>query len=315
MQVRPTRILFIRFSSIGDIILTAPAILSLRNALVGPLEIHYLTRDSMRPAVQGLGSLVDNIHTIQTSTTEVTDTLKALEFDYLIDLQSNVRSRWVKRSLNVLSFTVDKQNIAKWLLVHGWRKQPVRHIVERYIETFAQAFGSKVPEEWPLLFSGAVHPLPEHSKYVAIALSATHQGKRLTVEILNAIIQLESTNRSIILIGGQEDIALGNELERRHASVKSLAGRTSLFESAAIIRDAERLYTGDTGMMHIAAAVGTAITSFWGCTRPILGMDPWRPNPQSRIISPDKQLGSRPCSKLGNKACRHQPSCMAQNSL
>lgn len=315
MQARPTRILVVRFSSIGDIILTAPALSSLRATLVGPIEIHYLTRESMREAVMGLGTLVDEIHAIESSTSEVTAALKHLEFDYLIDLQNNVRSRWVKRSLNVLSFTVNKQNIAKWLLVRGWRKQPIRHIVERYIESFAQAFGAIEPESWPELFIDAMNPVAENDGYVAIAVSATHRGKRLTPELIKAIIQLESINHRIILIGGQEDEAFGKTLELEHGSVKSWVGQTSLSDSAAIIRDAQRVYTGDTGMMHIAAALGKATTSIWGCTRPSLGMDPWLPNPHSRIVSPDETLGPRPCAKLGDKRCRHTPSCMEHNKI
>ena len=112
----------------------------------------------------------------------------------------------------------------------------------------------------------------------------------------------------VVLIGGSGDVERAKALE--DSNVISLVGKTTLAESAAILRGAEQAYTGDTGMMHLAAAVGTPVTSFWGCTRPSLGMAPWKPTQGSAIIVPDAQLGSRPCSKLGNR-CRHANGCMA----
>ena len=92
--------------------------------------------------------------------------------------------------------------------------------------------------------------------------------------------------------------------------VISLVGSTTLAESAGVLRGARHVYAGDTGMMHLAAAMGTPVTSFWGCTRPSLGMAPWNPAQGSATIVPDAQLGGRPCSKLGNR-CRHANGCMA----
>ena len=123
MSSRPTRILVIRFSSIGDIVLTAPAIASLRAAIHGPCEVHFLTKSNMRSVAEGLGPLVDHIHTIDSSTAEVTQILKSTGIDYIVDLHSNVRSRSIKKALGCIAFTLKKENLAKWLLVRGWRKE------------------------------------------------------------------------------------------------------------------------------------------------------------------------------------------------
>lgn len=305
MSAAPTRILVIRFSSIGDVLLTAPALASLREAIHGPCEVHYLTKSSMRPVVEGMGALVDAIHTIETATAEVLDDLRAVGFDYVIDLHNNVRSRSVKRSLNLISFTVDKQNIAKWLLVRGWRKDPIPHIVDRYIESFAGAFGAVVPDAWPVLFEHAAAPNDLPDTYHALAVGATHNGKQLTASLMLAIA--ERCPAPLVLIGGPEDVERAESLV--HPNVVSFVGRTSIAESAAILRGAQRVYAGDTGMMHLAAALGVPVTSFWGCTRPSLGMAPWKAVNGSQIASPEAKLGTRPCSKLGNR-CRHTPTCM-----
>ena len=125
MLDRPTRILVIRFSSIGDIVLTAPALASLKEAIDGPSELHFLTKASMRSVIEGMGDLVQHIHTIDQTTSEVMEHLRDVGIDYVVDLHNNVRSRSVKRSLKLISFTVDKQNVAKWLLVRGWRQHRV----------------------------------------------------------------------------------------------------------------------------------------------------------------------------------------------
>ena len=306
MATRPTRILVIRFSSIGDIVLTAPAVASLRQAIHGPSEIHFLTKANMAPVVEGFGALIDRVHTIEESTAEVQEMLKDLIFDYVVDLHNNVRSRSIKRTLGLISFTVDKQNWAKWLLVRGWRRTPVTSIVARYVEAFAGAFGAVVPERWPALFEEASAPAELPATYAVLAIGATHSG-----QAAHAFVDANhhpSVHVPVVLIGGAGDAKRAKTLEG--SNVISLVGKTTLAESAAVLRGARHVYAGDTGMMHLAAAMGTPVTSFWGCTRPSLGMAPWNPAQGSAIIVPDTQLGSRPCSKLGNR-CRHANGCMA----
>lgn len=306
MTARATRILVIRFSSIGDIVLTAPAVASLRQAIHGSCEIHFLTKANMAPVVEGFGALVDHVHTIEESTAEVQEALKDLNFDYVVDLHNNVRSRSVKRTLRLISFTVDKQNWAKWLLVRGWRRKPVTSIVDRYVEAFSGAFGAVVPEAWPAIFEESSAPEGLPAAYVALAIGATHSGKQLTPSLMQALI--DQSDVPVVLIGGSGDAERAKVMEGSKAI--SLVGKTTLAESAAVLRGAQHVYAGDTGMMHLAAAVGTPVTSFWGCTRPNLGMAPWNPAQGSATIIPDAQLGSRPCSKLGNR-CRHSNGCMA----
>jgi heptosyltransferase-2 len=306
MTARATRILVIRFSSIGDIVLTAPAVASLRQAIHGPSEIHFLTKANMAPVVEGFGALVDHVHTIKESTAEVQEALTDLKFDYVVDLNNNVRSRSIKRTLGLISFTVDKQNWAKWLLVRGWRRTPVTSIVERYVEAFAGAFGAVLPAAWPALFEEASAPAGLPATYTVLAIGATHSGKQLTPSLMQTIV--DRFDVPVVLIGGSGDAERAKALKGSKAI--SLVGKTTLAESAAVLRGAQHVYAGDTGMMHIAAAMGTPVTSFWGCTRPSLGMAPWNPAQGSAIIVPDAHLGSRPCSKLGNR-CRHANGCMA----
>ena len=321
MSTRPTRILVIRFSSIGDVLLTAPALVSLRAAIHGPCEIHFLTKSTMRPVAEGFGALVDGIHTIDRATSEVTEVLKAAEIDYIVDLHSNVRSRAIKRAIGCVAFTLKKENLAKWMLVRGWQKRPVAHIVERYIDSFRGAFGANTPDAWPAIFESAVLPSGfdrSAGPWEIIAVGAAHTGKQMPLKLMQSLIlNAQANGHRTVLIGGNGDAETGGILSMGFDdSVVNLVGKTSIGESAALIRAAERAYSGDTGMMHLAAAMGTPVTSIWGCTRPSLGMSPWRPTDGSIAILPERRDPMRPCSKLGNH-CRFngESDCMHQHTI
>ena len=321
MSTRPTRILVIRFSSIGDVLLTAPALVSLRAAIHGPCEIHFLTKSTMRPVTEGFGALVDGIHTIDRATSEVTEVLKAAEIDYIVDLHSNVRSRAIKRAIGCVAFTLKKENLAKWMLVRGWQKRPVAHIVERYIDSFRGAFGANTPDAWPAIFESAVLPSGfdrSAGPWEIIAVGAAHTGKQMPLKLMQSLIlNAQANGHRTVLIGGNGDAETGGILSKGFDdSVVNLVGKTSIGESAALIRAAERAYSGDTGMMHLAAAMGTPVTSIWGCTRPSLGMSPWRPTDGSIAILPERRDPMRPCSKLGNH-CRFngESECMHQHTI
>lgn len=130
-----SKILFVRFSSMGDIVLTTPVLRCTRNQWHGELEIHYLTK---RPYAYLLehNPNIDQVHRIDRSTNEILDTLRELKFDYIIDLHHNARSFFLKRKLKSLSFSFNKLNKEKWLLVNfGINQLPNKHIVDRYLET------------------------------------------------------------------------------------------------------------------------------------------------------------------------------------
>lgn len=297
-----TRVLFIRFSSIGDVVLTAPAVAAFRAAVYGPCEIHFLVRAAFAPVVEGFGPLVDVIHTVERTGSEALPVLRAANLHHVIDLQSNVRSRAVVRGLDLPTFQVDKQNRAKLALTLGLRRQSITPIVERYVEAFSGAFSEVVmPIDWPVLFTEAVVPadFDASTPWSVIALGAAHPFKAMPAELVQSVI--DATPDRVILIGGPAEQDFANAL----TGTESWVGKTSLAESAALIRGARAVLAGDTGMMHLAAALGTRVVTVWGCTRPSLGMAAWRPVAGSVDVLPEGRGDQRPCSKLGD-SCRYK---------
>lgn len=302
-----TRVLFIRFSSIGDVVLTAPAVAAFRAAVEGPCEVHFLVRKAFAPVVAGFGALVDVVHATERTGRDVLPALRSAAFDHVIDLQSNTRSRRLTRALGVPASHLTKLNPHKLLLVLGFLRHGVSPIVERYVDVVTAAFpGAALPDCWPSLFEDAALPgdFAHREPWSVIALGAAHPFKALPAKLLQAII--DDTPGRVVLLGGTAERELGEQLR----GAENWAGRTSMAESATLIRGAQAILAGDTGMMHLAAALGRPVVTVWGCTRPSLGMAAWRPAPGSTNVLPHGRGDQRPCSKLGNR-CRYRrdPGC------
>lgn len=311
------KILIIRFSSIGDIVLTTPVIRCLKNQIEGDVELHYITKKVYLPLLAE-NPYLDKIYSIEKSTNEVIEELKAEQYDYIIDLHKNMRARRVKRKLKALSFTFDKLNIRKWLLVNfKWNKMPELHIVDRYLAA-AKAFDIKYDGEGldyflPKNISSQIE-LPNKVKmgYTALVLGANHATKQIPENKLKSI--LEKSTENFVLIGGKDDADLGERLELIAPNrVWNTAGEMSLHQSAYLIKQANLVITPDTGMMHIASSFQKRILSLWGNTVPEFGMYPLlkKGNENQSTIFEVKDLSCRPCSKIGfNKCPKGHFNCM-----
>lgn len=303
------KILVIRFSSIGDIVLTTPVVRCLKQQLEGNVEIHYLTKFDYVSLLEH-NPYISKIHSIEKSTNEIMENLEAERFDYVVDLHKNLRSSRVKRKLESLSFSFDKLNWQKWLLVNlKINRMPKIHIVERYLAS-VKALGIENDGE------GLDYYLPKNiiekdllpngfsKNYIALVLGATHATKRLPKhKLIELATQLK---KSVVLIGGKEDSLIGEEIEKIDSNrIFNAAGKMSLNESAVLLKDADTVITHDTGMMHIAAAFQKKIISIWGNTVTDLGMYPYlnTENKNTYKVIENNQLRCRPCSKIGFEKC------------
>ncbi|MEO6759793.1 MAG: glycosyl transferase, partial [Saprospiraceae bacterium] len=130
------KILLLRFSSIGDIVLTTPVARCLHEQL--GVEVHYLTKEAFAPILTA-NPHIQRVFSFQKEVTEVLPDLKMERYDWVIDLHRNLRSFRVKRVLGRPTRSFQKLNFEKWLLVNfKIDRLPNVHIVERYLETVAQ---------------------------------------------------------------------------------------------------------------------------------------------------------------------------------
>lgn len=315
------KILVIRFSSIGDIVLTTPVVRCLKQQLGA--EIHFLMKKQFAPLLEANPN-VDRIFTIQKNVREVLPELRQQGYDCVVDLHKNLRTTQVRLGLffkpKWLAF--NKLNIEKWLLTAlKINRLPKVHIVDRYLAATAP-LGVKndgqgldffiAPTENPAaLSSGLAKP------YIAFAIGAQFQTKRLPKTKIVEICQ--GLQAPVVLLGGKDEAAEGSEIAAQSGGhVVNLCGKLSLQASAAVVRDADLVITHDTGMMHIAAAFQRKILSIWGNTVPALGMYPYygHANQDRNTSFEVGGLGCRPCSKIGHTVCpKGHFKCMLEQDV
>lgn len=300
------KILIIRFSSIGDIVLTTPVVRCLKKQLPNA-EIHFVVKKNFLP-VLAHNPYIHKIHTMESNVRECLPALRNENFDYVIDLHHNFRSGQVKRAVQAKAFSFNKLNIEKWLLVNlKINKLPKLHIVDRYFETVKTlgVVNDNAGLDYFISEEEKVNTLTrcgsEPGHYHALVAGGSYFTKQIPLEKLKEICRL--SDKKLIVLGGKEDAATGEALEKEFGTkVFSACGKFSINQSASIIEQADKVITSDTGLMHIAAAYKKNIFSLWGNTIPQFGMDPYLPGPQSKILEV-KDLSCRPCSKLGYKKC------------
>ncbi len=297
------KILVIRFSSIGDIVLTTPVIRCIKQQ-VPEVELHYLTKDPFKAVLKN-NRYIDTLHILKNSLSEVVKVLKAENYDYIIDLHNNLRSLIIKTRLGVKSSSFNKLNFEKWLLVHfKINKMPGVHIVDRYLKA-AAFLGVKNDGKGLDYFLEKEYRIPDlipfgFENYSALVIGAAHATKRLPTYKLIEICRLSPD--PLVLLGGKDDAARGEEIARAAGEkVYNACGKLSLDQSAFLVREAKSIITHDTGLMHIAAAFNKPIISVWGNTVPELGMYPYKVS-NSKILEVEG-LKCRPCSKIGYKKC------------
>ncbi|MGD1848020.1 MAG: glycosyltransferase family 9 protein [Salibacteraceae bacterium] len=297
------KFLVVRFSSIGDIVLTTPVIRCLHKTFEGA-EIHYLTKEKYGDLL-AQHPQITKVFTIQKSIDEVLPQMREEGYDLVIDLHNNLRTGGLKMKLNAKYVAFSKLNIEKWVLVKFKKNlMPDLHVVDRYMDTLRE-WGVKNDGEGldyyiPPEAEVAIESLPAafHSGYMAFAIGGQHQGKKLPTDKLITICQ--QLQHPLVLLGGPEDKEAADHICAQASDrIYNGCGRYTLHQSASLIRQARVVLTHDTGLMHIASAFQKKIISLWGCTTPDLGMYPYLPHPDSVILQAE-HLKKRPCSKLGN---------------
>jgi ADP-heptose:LPS heptosyltransferase len=300
------KILIIRFSSIGDIVLTTPVIRCLKQQHPN-IEIHFLTKKSFREILVNNPN-ISKVYVIEKNVNEVIDDLKNENFDFVIDLHNNIRSLQTKKLLAKPSSTFKKLNFKKWLLVNfKIDKMPAVHIVDRYMKT-VELLGIKNDMKGLDYFIPSVDeidiatfPVTHRNGYIGFVIGAKHFTKQLPTEKIISICK--KTNQPIILLGGKEDNQRAIIIESAvGASIYNACGKYNLNQSASLIKQATKIITPDTGLMHIAAAFKKEIISVWGNTVPAFGFTPYLPDNKSKIVEV-KNLPCRPCSKIGYDKC------------
>ncbi len=313
----PKKILVIRLSSIGDIVLTTAFVRILR-AKFPNSQIDFLVFSHFRD-IYLLNKNIDNLLTIEKKISN--DELEGFEnkllskngkYDIIIDLHNNSRTKLIRKNLSNLIYSIDKRRLFKLGLVYlkiGKNKeyQKIHNIYMNTLKNY-ELEDDKLGLEFWLNSDLTNNKYLAHSKKftpkekfnIVIAPGAYHKTKMWLTEYYIELIELiKEKCSSITLLGGVNDKLVIEKISSQNHFLQNFCGKTSLIESAEIIDKADLLITNDTGLMHIAAARQVPVATFFGSTTKELGFEPFRvPN-----IILETELYCRPCTHIGRKHC------------
>lgn len=321
------RLLFIRFSSIGDIVFTTPAIRCAKQQIPG-VELHFLTKASMK-AVTEANPYIDHFHYFDKDLNATIKGLKAFQFDYIIDLHRNLRTFQIQKALGVPSLSYHKLSLQKLLLTKlHLNYMPARHIVDRSLDALSalgvvndgKGLDYFIPKE-ATLPSNAL-PAAFQSGYIALVIGASYATKKLPVASLQALCH--KIPYPIVLIGGKEDQAEGAAIEAINPiKIWNACGKFNLHESALLVKQSKTVISHDTGFLYIACAFHKKTVAIWGATAPALQVEPYYPTKMDsskqnvwyyNAIVPN--LPCQPCSNYGTKQCpQGHFACMKKQDL
>ena len=290
----------------GDVVLTTPLIRCLKNQIPGA-ELHFITKEEYGPLLSA-NPYLTKVLLLETEITEAVEQLKKENYDLVIDLHDNFRSRQLRLLLQVKTMRYKKQRLKRWLLVVFKINWLHNHIVDRYFSAVrkmniindGKGLDYFIPEKDEIPIQNL--PFTHIAGYCVIVVGARHFTKRIPKEKLEQLCN--DIKIPIILIGGLEDAYLGTQLESiDNLKIYNACGNLSMNQSASVIKKAKFIITPDTGMMHIAAALKKRIISVWGGTHKDLGFTPYLPQANNSVIIENHNLKCRPCHKHGRESC------------
>lgn len=280
------------------------------------VEVHFATKEVFKDLAFALSG-VDKVKTLGADFSEFANEVKEESYDYVFDLHHNLRTLRLRSGIRAAWNSYPKENLAKWMMVNLKTDYRLRHVSLRYFDSIRSvgvnydgqglSFKSDALPHSGLILNPDVPAL-------AVALGAKFGTKKIPVEGFEAI--LGSLDIPIYLLGGKEDIRIGEALSDKLGDRSlNLAGKCSILESASVLNASSALLCGDTGLMHIAAALKKPVFSVWGNTVPEFGMYPLYPEDQKGLakIYQVKELSCRPCSKIGFEKCpKRHFKCMRE---
>jgi ADP-heptose:LPS heptosyltransferase len=317
------KILIVRFSSVGDIILTEPVVREIKQNYSSS-EIYFLTKEANLPLLSLFENITHSIGWVDgVKNKELLRQLKDIGLDLVIDLHNNLRSARVKSTLRVPAVTTKKEWVRRLATV----KMKViasrpSHAINRYFSTLKELDIDAQPT--PPRLNASVDDLQwwndwlrangKPSDYYVIAAGATHLVKRAPNELwqkLNAVL-FDSYSLSAVVLGAssEEDYLADTFRQLKHQV--GLVTRENICRAAAILKSARFVVSNDSGLGHLAAAVGTPVLVLFGPTHPSLGFAPFAGSADHYTVN---EFCS-PCSLHGDKTCyREERYCYSKMQI
>ncbi len=298
------KILIIRFSSLGDVLLTTPFLRVLKKKYPRAI-IDYCVKSNFVDAVR-LNPNVNNIYSWKNEEEffSLIHKLKKNDYQFVIDLQNNFRSKKIVRKLKIPHLSFIKPNLEKFLLVRfkiNLLKKTIP-VAERYIKTVPEL--TTDTEGLELFISDEIAPQIEKNEkpFIGLVPGAFHFTKRWPLDYYAKLGQLLiAEGYEIAIFGGKSDREICKNLQKKINGSIDLSNDNNLFVTAANMKMCKAVVCNDSGLMHTATAVGTPVVSIFGSTVKEFGFAPYG---VKNLVLEKNGLLCRPCSHIGRAKCK-----------
>lgn len=326
------KILIIRFSALGDVAMTIPLLYSFAKSHPND-QICFLSRRSFQPFflnmpqnMRYLKADLSGKHKGLTGLATLYDKLAEEKFDYVIDLHSVLRSKYLTFRFKISAVktaTIDKGRKEKKALTRQKDKVFVQltSSFDRYYEPF-EKLGLGFSPDFKSVYLQNPTNVEELSsltepkgseKWIGIAPFAKHMGKVYPEILMTKVVEtlsLDPRYKVFIFGGGPDEQAAVNGWIKKYPTIVSAISKLTIDQQLLLMSQLDIMVSMDSGNMHLASLVGTPVISVWGATHPYAGFLGWNQS-ESNIIQTD--LPCRPCSVFGDKPCfRKDYACMYQ---
>ena len=297
------KLLIIRLSSLGDILLTTPVIRAIKKDYP-EIKIDFVLRKEYHDLLK-LNPYIDEIFLFNNDKNE-TEKLKSViqnnNYDLIIDLQNNIRSKKLLRNNRTIIKSFKKNNLKKFLLVHFKinKFKNALSITERYAQTI-EIFN--LDKEGLDLFSdkNPVQLKGDYANLVGLCPGAKHFTKMWSKEYFVELGRiLEQNGYYVVLFGGKDDKQLCEEIRSKLPEAINLCNDNDILQTATDMKMCKTIFCNDSGLMHTATAVKVPVIAFFGSTVKEFGFAPYK---SKSLVLENNNLSCRPCSHIGRSKC------------
>jgi ADP-heptose:LPS heptosyltransferase len=317
---KPTHILVIRLSAMGDVAMTVP-VLRVFKQTYPTVKITVLSKAFFKPffidipEIEFLEADVYGEHKGIKGLLKLAKKAQRLEIDAIADLHNVIRSKTITKYLNlkgIKSVTINKGRAEKKALTRAKNKtfKKLKMTHQRYVDVFTSLGFPldldtyKAPSKKTLspYLQGLVKTIQK--KQIGIAPFAAFKSKTYPLDLMKEVIaMLDKTERFNIFLfgGGTKEIEILKEIEKQHSSVLNMAGKLPLEEELSLISNLDLMVSMDSGNGHLAAMYGVPVLSLWGVTHPFAGFAPFGQKEENNLLADRNKFPLIPTSVYGNK--------------
>lgn len=294
------KVLIIRLSSLGDIILTTPIIRALKN-IYPNITLDFLVKEKYYDALRFNPHLNKIIpFNANSSIKQIRGLIKKEKYDYVIDLHASIRSKLITFGLKAKTFSIKKNRIKKFLLV----KFKI-NLLKNYSlipEIYAKCIpGLELDNYGAEIFLEKLPEIKEKENIIGICPGAFHfsksWGEKNYLDLIKFLIKL---NYKVALFGGKSDLELCERLSNHGKNIVNYSTNDNLLEIAANMLKCKLILGNDSGLMHLAAALKLPVIVIFTSTVKNFGFEPYKA--KSHIIE-NNDIPCRPCSHVGLDKC------------